>query len=151
MRMNTLALFISASLVLTLLYLFSWLRFQKYQFLERDYSKVALHPEYSTGWHLYKGLNQLIFFTIMIILVGLPIAMLNMTVYWILHDGIFNITVLKQGFWYIGKTAKTDKHLQKLTKLINIPFKNKISVDLVAASIKIILLITSIIFINFIF
>lgn len=126
-------------------YTVSWVKFQKYQFLERDYSKVANHPEYSKGWHFWKGVNQLIFFSIMFFLVGPRIAAMDLIIYWIMFDGLFSKTILKREFFYIGTTAQTDKSFRKLSSLINIPFKNKLSPYAITAIIKIGLLITSII------
>jgi len=136
---------ISISLIITVLYTLSWVKFQKYQFLERDYSKVAKHPEYSKGWHFWKGVNQLIFFSIMFFLVGARIATMDLIIYWILFDGLMNKTILKREFFYIGTTAQTDISFRKISHLINIPFKTKLSPYLISGIVKIGLLITSII------
>jgi hypothetical protein len=142
-----LLLVIAISIIVTLTYTISWVKFQQFQFLERDYSKVAKHPEYSKGWHFWKAVNQLLFFSIMFFLVGPRIAAMDMIIYWILFDGIFNKTVLKREFFYIGTTAQTDISFRKLAHLINIPFKQKLSPFAVSGFVKIALLITSIILI----
>lgn len=121
------------SLVPTFIYLLSWVKFQKYQFLERDYDIVAKHQEYSRNWHFYKGLNQIAFFIPMIVLFGLPLAIIDSIIYWICFDGWLNISVLKRKFFYVGNSAKIDKILQYSSKLGMQP-------DLFAAIIKISLL-----------
>lgn len=108
------------SIIFTSIYVFSWVNFQKYQFLERDYNIVGRYPGYSKKWHLYKALNQILFFILMLPFFGLPLTLFNMVWYWIMFDGFLNKVVLKQKFFYVGNTAKLDKtfvHLASVLKM----------------------------------
>lgn len=131
------ALFVS--LIITSIYTLSWIKFQKYQFLERDYNIVARHKEYSQLWHKWKAVNQGIFFFVMLILCGLKLTLVNVIFYWIIFDGFLNISVLNKPFFYVGTTAKTDIRLHQLAAFLKTTPSN------LAAALKIILLIFSII------
>lgn len=106
------------SVIFNSLYIFSWIKFQKYQFLERDYNIVGRYPGYSRQWHFYKGLNQVLFFVIMVPFFGIPLVLFNMVYYWIMFDGFFNRTVLKKSFLYVGSTARLDKNIREIASHI---------------------------------
>lgn len=108
-------------------YLFTWVKFQNYQFLERDYNKVARNKEYSQLWHLWKGANQIIFFTLIYFTFGKYITFVNIIFYWILFDGLLNRIVLNRPFFYIGQTAFIDKQFHKFSEWINSSWLNKIT------------------------
>ena len=130
---------IGVSLLFTLFFTYSWLKYTKYQFLECDRKVVETHQEYSIKWHNAKGLNQIIFFTLILMLFGLRIMTFDIIVYWILFDGFSNKKVLNKPFNYVGTTAKTDILLQKVSKLFNI------SVSTTSIGLKLLLLVISII------
>lgn len=114
------SIFLLISLLITSIYTLSWVKFQKYQFLERDYNIVAKHKEYSKKWHTWKAVNQGIFFFVMFLVFGYSITLTNMIFYWIIFDGFLNITVLKKPFFYVGQTAETDIKVQQLSKFFRI-------------------------------
>jgi hypothetical protein len=128
------------SLLFTSIYLLSWIKFHKYQFLERDYNIVVKNKEYSKKWHSWKAVNQGIFFFFIFILFGVKILTVNIVFYWVFFDGFLNITVLNKPFFFVGTTAATDIRLTKIAKFLRLSPSN------LAAILKIILIITSIIF-----
>ncbi len=113
------------ALIFTFLYLYTWVRFHQYQFLERDYSIVATHREYSKEWHWWKGAQQAVFFFMMSFCTNIHVVLTCVTFYWIMFDGLFNKMVIKQKFFYIGTSAKTDKTFQTISASINKATKNK--------------------------
>lgn len=127
------------SVAVTVIYLLSWVQFQKYQFLERDYNKVAKNQEYSRKWHYWKGLNQLIFFAVVFLFASWKITLVCMAFYWISFDAFFNKIILKRNFFFIGTTSAIDKFLQKISTKLHI------SPNLVSAILKIGFLLSSII------
>lgn len=135
------------SISITFLYALSWVNYTKNQFSERDYNIVVKHPEYGKKWHYWKWFNQVLFFTLLAGIFYWKIVIMNIILYWILFDGLLNKKVLNREFFYIGNTSSIDKFQQQLITLINIPFSKKISPSSFSAFIKIILLISSIIFI----
>lgn len=132
------------SFIITFVYLLSWIKFQKYQFLERDYNIVAKHSEYSRKWHFFKGLNQVIFFYLIFISFGFKIALIDSTMFWIFFDGWLNLSVLKREFFYVGNTSKIDKTIQSISQGIQIVYK-KVTPSLLSAFVKITTLIISLI------
>ena len=136
------------SLVFTFAYLTTWVQFQKYQFLERDYNIVVKHKEYSKLWHLWKGANQAVFFVLIGYLFGWQLALINAFTYWILFDGFLNILVLNRGFFYIGYTSWIDRALRSTMGFINklvspISTKLAISSEFLSFVLKTVLLIGS--------
>lgn len=132
------------SILFTLGYTWSWIKFQQYQFLERDYNIVGRYPKYSKNWHYWKGINQIVFFSILTFTFGWQLALINSIIFWILFDGIFNKIVLKREFFYVGKTAQTDKTIRKFLSWVNTPYNNKITSENFSAFIKFLLLTISI-------
>lgn len=132
-------------ILLTLIYTFSWVRFQKYQFLERNYDIVAKHPEYSKKWHFWKGINQVSFFGIMLFTIGWKLTLLNALIFWVLFDALINKLILKRPFFFVGTTAFTDVTIQKSAKLISSPFKNSLKPEVLSGVLKILLIILIII------
>jgi len=137
------AIFLLVSLTYTFLYTLSWVKFQKYQFLERSYDIVAQHHEYSQKWHWFKGLNQFVFFYLLSVKFGYLIGFVDIIFYWILFDGWLNKSVLKRNFFYVGTTGKIDKAIQWVNNGIKTVYKQS-SPAFISAVIKISLLIYSI-------
>lgn len=107
------------SFIFTLGYMITWVKFQQYQFLERDYTIVANNKQYSKLWHVWKGANQGVFFILLGSLFGWKLMIINSILYWVLFDGFLNIFVLNREFFYIGNTSWIDRSLRSITGLIN--------------------------------
>jgi hypothetical protein len=126
------------SIAVTVIYLLSWIQFQKYQFLERDYNKVVKNQEYSKKWHYWKGLNQLIFFAVVFLFASWKITLVCMAFYWIGFDAFFNKIVLKRDFFFVGTTSTIDKTLQAISKKLHISsttFSAILKIGLLAISV----------------
>ncbi len=109
------------TLLFTIAYLVSWVFFHKNQFIERDnstHSEAAIIA--NKRWHFWKGVNQIVFFSIMCVSFGCINALLCAVLYWIAFDSSMNKFVLNQGFFYVGKTSWVDRQTQSLAKLINV-------------------------------
>ncbi len=111
--------YLAISLVFTFGYLFTWIKFQNYQFLERDYNIVVRHKEYSKRWHFWKGFNNIIFFSLLWFAFSRHIAFINVAFYWIFFDGLLNKMVLNRPFFYIGQTAFIDKIFHNSSEWFN--------------------------------
>lgn len=136
------------SFIFTFAYLLTWVKFHKYQFLERDYTTVANHKEYGRLWHTWKGANQGIFFVLLGSLFGWQLGIINALIYWVLFDGLLNILVLNKEFFYVGYSSWIDKALRSTTRFINkllsrISIKTGISPQQLSFTVKSILLAVS--------
>jgi hypothetical protein len=143
--------FVMMSLVFTAAFVFSWVKFQQYQFLERDYDIVAKNKHLSKLWHLWKGVNTLIWVCLISFIFGFKVGFLNLILYWILFDGLLNIIVLKKGFFYIGTTATIDSIFHKISTWWNTSWVNTLTINkfplnpiILSATVKLILLIATI-------
>lgn len=96
---------------------------------------VKKNPHYSRRWHIYKALNQLIFFYVMFIIFGWQIALIDAIIYWITFDGMMNKTILNRGFFYVGTTSYIDRGVQFIAKQL------ETSPNLVSATLKTIILL----------
>lgn len=137
------------SLIFTFAYLFTWVKYQQYHFLERDYTVVANHKEFSKLWHLWKGANQAVFFTLIMALFGWKLMVVNMAFFWFMFDGLLNSLVLKREFFYAGYTSWMDRALRSTTGLLNkllSPVKTTIDASTVSFICKIALLTISLYF-----
>ncbi len=129
------------SLGLTLVYLLSWVFYQKNQFLERDNSIVYHNKKLSKRWHQWKFVQQVCFFFIIYLHFGLEITLVNIGFYWILFDAFLNKFVLNREFFYIGKTSVIDSKVRWIASKIKIdPYK-------LSAILKISLILLSILYI----
>lgn len=106
------------SLIITFVYLYSWVKFQQYQFLERDYNIVHKHKEYSQKWHKWKLINSTPYFLLFLTIFGFAITFINVMFYYILFEGIFNRKVLNKEFFYVGTTAVMDKKIQQFVMFL---------------------------------
>lgn len=117
MIFQTIVLFIT--LIFTFGYLFSWVKFQKYQFLEENLEIIKKNPSYHRLWHVWKGVNQAVWFLFMAMMFGAPLALVNVAVFWLLFDGLMNTIVLNKDFFFVGTTSLIDRSLRSITNLLN--------------------------------
>jgi len=87
--------------------------------LERDYSIVHKHKEYSQEWHKWKFINSCTFFLVILPIFGFGTLLINLVFYYILFEGLLNRIVLKKGFFYVGHTAATDIRIQNVVAFLN--------------------------------
>lgn len=64
--------------------------------------------KYSKEWHMYKGLYQATFFTL-VACYDFWFSCVCASLFWIIHDIIVNIYGLNRTWDYIGNTAKLDR------------------------------------------
>jgi len=104
--------------VMVAIYLWSWVYYTKFQIEERRLPDAEEHTnlESSKKWHKYKFINQVSFFGMTALSVGIINALILSLFYWVLFDALTAKIVLGKPYYYINDTTVIDKF-----------FKNKIS------------------------
>ncbi len=114
-------LILLAALVFTIAFSFR----NKWQFRELALTKHTSGAKdeikkANSRWHTFQGMVKLSFFAMVGVglwsLISLPATLTYMAVFWILFDGLLNITGLDKPFFYVGKTAFIDKQFRRFKR-----------------------------------
>lgn len=95
------------SLVLLISYAVTYALRNSYQFKENRGDVTA-----NKKWHFWQGGNQLCFYSLVGLSLGLNWAVAGALLFWVLFDIIVSISLGKH-FWYLGDTARLDIFFKK--------------------------------------
>lgn len=101
------------SLIPLFFYTLSWIYYSKYQFIERDSSFPVDRSKASRLWHIWKGVNQISFLSLIALFADYKFAVFCASIYWVLFDIGVNIVALNRPWNYYGKTSFIDRMLGK--------------------------------------
>jgi hypothetical protein len=108
--------------VLMVVYLISWVMYQKHQFLERDLYEIDPQKAYANNklWHKWKGINQLCVYGMVYLGFGFKMMMIFAVLFWAGFDLFVNKIVLNRPWLFVGTTADTDLFVRKVADKIHI-------------------------------
>jgi hypothetical protein len=108
--------------VLMVVYLISWVMYQKHQFLERDLYEIDPQKAYTNNklWHKWKGINQLCVYGMVYLGFGFKMMMIFAVLFWAGFDLFCNKIVLNRPWLFVGTTADTDLFVRKVADKIHI-------------------------------
>ena len=93
-------------------YIFKWMRTQN----GSAQSALAGNAmDYNAKWHRFQAAQQVLIIGAITFLSGQwPLLLAGAGLFWMIHDGIVNRVGLNRSFFYVGRTAWTDRQFQKL-------------------------------------
>ena len=107
---------------MALAYLVSWVKYQQYQFKERDLYEINPQSAYEANkmWHKWKGANQMVVYALIFMGFGFKMAMIFAVLFWAGFDLFVNKIVLNRPWLFVGTTADTDLFIRKVSDKIHI-------------------------------
>ena len=107
---------------MALAYLVSWVKYQQYQFKERDLYSTDGHNAYEANkmWHKWKGANQMVVYALIFMGFGFKMAMIFAVLFWAGFDMFVNKLVLNRPWLFVGTTADTDLFIRKVANITHI-------------------------------
>lgn len=105
-----------ASLMFTIGFAFR----NKWQFAEMNALNSNIAQKANKKWHSWQAVVQLAFYVIIGLSTheayGIATALLYLSFFWLLFDGILNKVALNKPFFYVGTTAFIDKQFQRFKR-----------------------------------
>lgn len=99
-------------LIATVVFIYSWVGYSKYQFIERDSADATVKLGANKTWHKYKFTNQVAFFAVLGFLIGLGNAFICALVYQLGFNTFFNLRVTNQPYYHLGSVNTIDVFLK---------------------------------------
>lgn len=96
----------------TVVFIYSWVGYSKYQFIERDATDATVKLGANKTWHKYKFTNQVAFFAVLGLYIGIGNAFICALVYQLGFNTFFNLQVTKVPYYHLGEVNTIDVWLK---------------------------------------